>query len=93
MPDLPPRQAPPLGVILWPAFVSAMLASLAFFAFFDPSDLARLLGIARPVSRLAGYSAGFLLAWVVTALSSALTWLLLRPAPRPPASLDEEDGT
>ena len=82
-----------LGVILWPAFVAALLLNLVFFAFFDPLALAKLLLPDWQPSRLAGYSLGFFLSWLFTGLSSTLTWLLLGPAPRPPASLDDTDST
>lgn len=91
MPDTPTSRAHTLGVILWPAFVAAVLLSLLFFVFFDPQALAQQLSPQWQPSRLAGYTLGFFLCWSATAVSSALTWLLLRPGPRPPATLDEED--
>lgn len=81
-----------LGVILWPAFVAALLGCAALFAYLDPADLAWLPGREWTADRLAAYSAGFLIAWITTSVSSALTWLLLRPVPPPPASLDEENS-
>ena len=80
----------PLGLILWPGFVAAVLGCAVVFAFLDPADLAGLPGRQWTGNRLAAYSAGFLIAWATTSLASALTWLLLRPAPPPPARLDED---
>ena len=59
-------------VILWPAFLAAGVAEIAFFTILDPSEFG--------VSRMAAYSAGFLFFWVLAAGSSALTCFLQRGA-------------
>lgn len=89
MSDIPTTRAHLLGVILWPAFVAAVLGCLVFFAFFDPLPLTAQWPFSPPPGRVAAYSLCFFLCWLSTALSSALTWLLLRPAQRPPATLDD----
>lgn len=69
--------------ILWPAFLGASVAFAAVFALIDPVDL-RIFGRTHELSREAVYTAAFLIAWAVCALSSALTlWIV--PLPRPVA--------
>jgi hypothetical protein len=55
-------------VILWPEFLAAGLAELLFFTVDVPSEFG--------AGRLAGYSAGFLIFWLLAAASSALTCFL-----------------
>jgi len=61
--------------ILWPSFLVAGVAEVVFFVLFDPVEL-ELLGEVLGVSRLAAYSAGFLLFWLFAAASSAFTSFL-----------------
>ncbi|MGN0858238.1 MAG: hypothetical protein ACI4NW_03505 [Stenotrophomonas sp.] len=79
-----------VGIILWPAFVVAALATLVFFALIDPLALAAISWPALGVSRLTGYSLGFFMFWAVASLAASFTWLMLRPTPPPPAQMDEE---
>lgn len=67
------------GVILWPSFIAAGLASMVFFAFVDPLRLQDITFAGAALSRELGYSLGFFLFWLLTAASSAVTWYLLRP--------------
>ena len=60
--------------ILWPSFLVACVAELAFFSVFDPVDF-QLFG-PLGLSRRAGYSLGFFLFWAIAAASSALTCVL-----------------
>lgn len=66
-------------LILWPSFIAAGMASAVFFAIFDPVDLSIFWRPLGP-SRIAGYTEAFLLFWVFTASSSALTLFLGRSA-------------
>jgi hypothetical protein len=88
--DHPPRPwAHRLGAILWPSFFAAGVATMVFFAFIDPLDLAAISFASLELSRELGYSLGFFMFWACTAASSLFTWLLLRPASRyngPPES-------
>lgn len=59
-------------VILWPSFLAAGAAEVAFFTAFDPADF--------DASRLGTYSVGFFLFWGLAAGSSALTCLLQKNA-------------
>ena len=56
-------------VILWPSFLTAIVASGVFFSAFDPLDLIPY-NIGFEFSSLTAYSIGFLLFWLITALSS-----------------------
>jgi len=78
------------GIILWPGFVAAALATLVFFALIDPLALAAISWPGLPLSRITGYSLGFFMFWGVSSLASAITWLMLRPAPPAPSRLEEE---
>ena len=61
--------------ILWPSFLVAGVAEAVFFTFFDPGELI-VFGDALAAGRMAVYSIGFFLFWLITATSSALTCLL-----------------
>ena len=54
--------------ILWPSFLVAIVASGLFFSAFDPDDLYPF-GEQVEISRLGIYSIGFLLFWLVSAVS------------------------
>lgn len=70
------------AITLWPSFLAASVATMFFFAFFDPS----LFGDgATPPDwladhRMAGYAVGFFFFWAICTLSSALTLYLVRTA-------------
>lgn len=61
-----PRQA---IVILWPSFLTAIAASGVFFSAFDPFDLIPY-NIDFEFGPLTAYSIGFLVFWLIAALSS-----------------------
>jgi hypothetical protein len=54
--------------VLWPSFMVAIIATGLFFSAFDPDDLYPF-GEQTEVSRLGVYSIGFLLFWLVSAIS------------------------
>jgi len=54
--------------VLWPSFMVAIIATGLFFSAFDPDDLYPF-GEQTGVSRLGIYSIGFLLFWLVSAIS------------------------
>lgn len=64
--------------ILWPAFIMAAAATTVFFAIFDPHELLAPTWFPE-LSRLGAYSVGFMLFWLLTATSSALTYYFQRP--------------
>ncbi len=63
--------------ILWPSFVVAGAALAVFFTVFDPQDL-HFFGEPLALSRMAIYSVGFFLFWILAATSSALTCFFQR---------------
>lgn len=66
--------------IAWPAFLSACLLELLLFGLFDPEEMLRY-GQPAGMSRLALQTAAFFVFWLACAASSALTVLLMGPAP------------
>ncbi len=54
--------------VLWPSFLVAIVVTGLFFSAFDPDDLYPF-GEQTEVSRLGIYSIGFLLIWLVSAIS------------------------
>lgn len=64
--------------IIWSSFLAASVATMIFFAFVDPAPIIALLG---PPDTLPGrttlYSLGFFFFWLVSALASSLTALLV----------------
>ena len=77
-----------LGVVLWPSFLAACVASLLFFAAVDPL-LLRDAGPAlfRNIDREAGYALGFAFFWVTSSFASGLSLFLIRTA-----HVSEEDS-
>ena len=71
-----------IGAILWPSFFAAGVATMVFFAFVDPLALRDMTFPHIEISRGLGYSIGFFMFWMATAVSSLFTWILLRPASR-----------
>lgn len=75
------------GVILWPSFLLAGVATMVFFALVDPLDLNAISFPGTQFSRELGYTIGFFMFWSVTAASSFLTAVLCaRRSPNPPQS-------
>lgn len=87
--DAPPvawsQRAQDIAVTLWPSFLAASVATLFFFAFFDPAVFGE--GAAPPDwladHRMAGYAVGFFFFWAICTLSSVLTLYLVRTARQP----------
>jgi hypothetical protein len=68
-----------LITVLWPSFLIAGAADVLFFTLFDPMQF---LYLEEPVfaSRLAAYTVGFFLFWLMGIGSSALTCYFQRSA-------------
>lgn len=62
--------------VLWVSFLFAGIATMLFFATFDPQEIMRLATYPLELDRLSGYSIGFLLFWVLLICNSlAVLWL------------------
>lgn len=73
-----PRLSIDVGVVVWASFLAACVATMVFFAFFDPLLLAHDGTPPRWLAdRMTGYAIGFFFFWLVCALASAFTALLL----------------
>ena len=65
-------------IIGWSSFAVAAVATMLFFATFDPSELARAATFPFQLSRVAGYTLGFFMLWALTAAASVISVFLLR---------------
>lgn len=79
-----------IGVVLWSSFIAACLATLFFFALFDPLLFAQDAHSPQWLAdRMTGYAIGFFFFWSVAAVSSLIaTALLLTRAPAEAAHRD-----
>ena len=73
------RQA--AGTVVWISFLTAAIATMVFFAMFDPLELANAIGGDLDISREAGYALGFFFFWLLTLCASAVTAWLIHTAP------------
>lgn len=74
------------GAVVWPSFFSAGVATMVFFALFDPVELAQLAWVGVEIDRKTGYTIGFFLFWALTFSSCLFTSILTcarHPAPAP----------
>lgn len=68
-----------LSVILWVSFLWAAIATMLFFATFDPQEISRVATFPINLDRSSGYSIGFLLFWALLVVNSSIVnWLLNR---------------
>ena len=74
------RQA--IAIVAWVSFLIAAVATMVFFAIFDPEVLASVLDEGLEIGREAGYALGFFFFWILSAVCSALTAWLVRTAPK-----------
>lgn len=71
--------------VLWPSFISAILAEGFFFSMFDPADLMMVGGGQIDLPPIGAYTIGFFFFWSFGALASMLSLYLMRSdAPRQP---------
>ena len=71
-----------VGVVVWPSFFAAGVATMVFFAFVDPLQLRDITLPGLRITRETGYSIAFFLFWSATAGASLFTAILMRNAPR-----------
>ncbi len=74
------RQA--VATVVWISFLVAAIATMLFFALFDPVELATTIDPGLQIDRQAGYAIGFFFFWVVAAFCSGVTAWLVRTAPK-----------
>ena len=68
--------------VLWVSFLFAGIATMLFFATFDPQEIVRLATYPLELDRLSGYSIGFLLFWVLLICNSLVVLWLSNIKPR-----------
>ena len=74
-----------VGAVVWPAFLTAAVATMIFFANIDPATLRAQTVPNLAISREAGYAIGFFMFWAIGIASSATTLMLIGAAlPGPP---------
>lgn len=64
--------------VLWPSFLTAGVATILFFAYFDPQLLMQVSGYGE-ITRMAGYTIGFFLFWLLTSVTCVMTCYFQRP--------------
>lgn len=65
------------GVIAWVSFLFAGVASMLFFATFDPIEIIALATYPVTISAMTGYAIGFFLFWILCFCSTTLSCILL----------------
>lgn len=79
-------------IIAWSSFITAGVASMVFFASFDPVVLAEAATFPAELSRTAGYTIGFLLLWLLTAVGAAMAVYLMESLKmHPPENAEAAD--
>ena len=63
--------------VLWPSFITAIMAEGFFFSMFDPADL-MLVGGHVELPPIAAYTMGFFFFWAFCALASMISIYLVR---------------
>lgn len=76
------RKAQNVAAILWPSFLAGCIATGLFFGNVDPNDLALITPVLDELSAMTVYAAGFFFFWMVCAISSLLSVLLIRTSRR-----------
>lgn len=70
-----------LGAVTWVSFLGAGVATMLFFATFDPQDLVSIATFPLQLSRVAVYSIGFVLFWVLLIANGLMAIWLSAHAP------------
>ncbi|MDH3266979.1 MAG: hypothetical protein OEM25_08445 [Gammaproteobacteria bacterium] len=74
------RNQQAVATVIWISFLAAAVATMLFFAMFDPVEL--FAGFDADIGRQAGYAIGFFFFWIISAGCSAVTAWLVRTAPK-----------
>ena len=76
------RNKQAVATVIWISFLTAAVATMLFFALFDPVELLATFDPDLEIDRQAGYAAGFFFFWFIAAGCSATTAWLVRTAPK-----------
>ena len=74
------RNAQAVATVVWISFLAASVATMLFFAMFDPVELFATIGV--EIGSQSGYALGFFFFWFISAGCSAVTAWLVRTAPK-----------
>lgn len=76
-----PKKWIKVAVIGWVSFMSASLATMVFFATFDPEVLVSIATFPMAMESNTGYGIGFFLFWILLVINGAIiVWLLDLPS-------------
>jgi hypothetical protein len=76
------RNKQAVATVIWISFLAASVATMLFFAVFDPTELMATIDADIDIGRQSGYAIGFFFFWVISAGCSAITAWLVRTAPK-----------
>ena len=79
------------GAVMWLSFLMATAATGVFFSILDPDDLRYCVPFPE-VSRMAAYTIGFFLFWLLTAASGVFAVMFTYPPPPNPDETPRKDG-
>ncbi len=74
------RNQQAVATVVWISFLAASVATMLFFALFDPVELLATVDV--EVGSQTGYAIGFFFFWVISAGCSGVTAWLVRTAPK-----------
>ncbi len=76
------RNKQAVATVIWISFLAASVATMLFFAVFDPTELIATLNVDIDIGVQTGYALGFFFFWIISAGCSAVTAWLVRTAPK-----------
>ncbi len=76
------RNQQAVATVVWISFLTAAVATMLFFALFDPVELIAAVDPDLDIGPDAGYAAGFFFFWILAAFCSGITAWLVRTAPK-----------
>ena len=74
------RNQQAVATVVWISFLAASVATMLFFALFDPVELLATVDV--EVGSQTGYAIGFFFFWIISAGCSGVTAWLVRTAPK-----------
>lgn len=80
------RNKQAVATVIWISFLAAAVATMLFFAMFDPTELMATFDANIDIGSQTGYAIGFFFFWMISAGCSAVTAWLVRTAPKRDAS-------